>query len=173
MEQQPRKCLIMEELTQDVLNELLVYDMETGMFTWRLSRGARSAGSVAGWVKSDGYTAITIFGRGYAQHRLAWLYVNGEWPEQHIDHINGNKKDNRISNLRDVSRSGNLQNLKKAYCSSSSGLLGVTFLKQQKTWQSRIIVDGVRKFLGNFKTKEEAHQRYLEAKRIYHKTCTI
>jgi hypothetical protein len=164
------------ELTAERLRELLHYDQETGIFTWtqRPSEMARKCapGAVAGSVcKVHGYVYIGIDWVKHPAHRLAWLYVRGEWPQFDIDHIDGDRANNRIGNLRDVSRSVNLQNARKARSDSQSGLLGA--LRNRNRWMSRIKANGRMIHLGSFDTPEEAHAAYLAAKRKLHEGCTI
>lgn len=160
------------KLTAERLRELLNYDPETGVFTWRVSRRATARpGSVAGTITPKGYRAIWI-GANYRAHRLAWLYVYGVWPTHEIDHIDGNRANNAIANLRDVTRSVNHENLRRARSDSAHGFLGVSPFKG-KWWKARITVNGKWQHLGTFKTPEEAHAAYLEAKRRLHVGCTI
>lgn len=94
------------DLTPERLRELLEYDPETGKFTWLRNRAFKALGGThAGYLNSNGYLRITVDDVSYAAHRLAWLYVHGRWPDKTIDHINRNKQDNRIANLRDVTHS--------------------------------------------------------------------
>lgn len=160
-------------LTVEQLKNALTYDFNTGEFVWktRPSRAVK-AGTVAGCVeKRIGYVTIGIKGRIYKAHRLAWLYMYGDWPKGLIDHINGKKHDNRISNLRDVSADGNSQNVRKPNSRNKSGFMGVIWF--QNKWRASMSVNGKSKWLGDFNTPEEAHQTYLEAKRKYHAACTI
>lgn len=160
-------------LTAEQLKTTLNYDAETGVFTWRIRPSkAVKAGDVAGCVeKRIGYITIGIAGRIYKAHRLAWLYTHGEWPRGLIDHINGNKADNRICNLRDVFADGNSQNVRKPNVRNKSGFMGVIWF--QNKWRASMSVNGKSKWLGDYSTPEEAHQVYLEAKRKYHAACTI
>ena len=112
-------------------------------------------------------------GKPYLLHRLVYLYIHGYMPVNDIDHINGDKTDNRIENLRVVSKAGNQQNIRKAYTTSTSGLLGAFYSKKHRNWFSRICVNGKRKWLGTFENSNQAHQAYVEAKRYLHPTCTI
>ena len=100
------------DLTAERLREVLAYDAETGVFTWRDNRGSRApAGSVAGNVSHQrGYRQIRVDYNRYLAHRLAWLYVYGEWPAAQIDHINGQTEDNRIVNLRPATQRQNCLN---------------------------------------------------------------
>lgn len=93
-------------LTAERLRELLSYDPETGWFTWRVTRssnGRADAGSRAGALRSDGYRHVTVDQHKYKEHRLAWLYMTGKWPEADLDHKNNTRDDNRFSNLRAAS----------------------------------------------------------------------
>lgn len=155
----------MNTLTQKQLKELLVYDPATGVFTWRVSRRACTAGSIAGSDK-DGYRRIGISNHMYHAHRLAWLYTHGAWPEQQIDHINGIGSDNRIENLREASPSENMQN-RRGNTNNSSGYAGVT--RSRGGWQAQIMSGGVSYFLGRFNDPEAAHAEYLAAKAKLHK----
>jgi len=161
-------------LTQERLKEVLHYNEGTGLFTWLISNSNRvKIGSKAGSKMANGYMEIQIFSNRFTLHRLAWLYVHGEMPENHIDHINGIRDDNRICNLRAVSRELNMQNMREPTIRNALGLLGVHFDKSRNKFIAQIMYNGKHKHLGRFNTKEEAHQAYLTAKREFHSTCTI
>jgi hypothetical protein len=161
-------------LTEQRLRELLHYDQFTGVFTWRVRRGNVARGSVAGARKSDGYLQIGIDGRLFLAHRLAWLYMNGEWPAGDVDHMNWNILDNSAANLRDVPRMLNMQNQRKSHKDSYTGFLGVHFDKRRGKFIARITTPGTsRLHLGQFDTGEEAHAAYLAAKRVVHAGCEI
>ena len=157
-------------LTAELLRELLAYDPETGSFWWRVSRGNRAAGSGAA---SENFRclSIKINGRNHKAHRLAWLYVHGEWPAGVIDHIDGNWRNNRLANLRDVTQLVNCQNRRTATRNNWAGLLGVRARKYG--FDARIVVSGKSIYLGGFKTAEEAHTAYLQAKRQLHEGNTL
>lgn len=157
-------------LTAEEVRRLFNYDPDTGIFTRRINRYKYRAGEVAGY-KCHGYIRIKIIKPTYSAHRLAWLYVYGVWPEGEIDHINGITNDNRIVNLRSVSHSQNSENLRRARSDNKSGLLGVSW--SHKSWIAQIQVNGKKKYLGRHKTKEEAHEAYLIAKRLLHVACSI
>lgn len=163
------------ELTAQELRELLHYDPETGVFTNRVQRNYNApAGAVAGAIdKCAGYRQIRIKGRIYRAHRLAWIYVHGQWPTADIDHYNGVLDDNRISNLRDVSQSVNMQNRQNARRSGSSGEIGVHWVKQRNKWSAQISINGKSTYLGYYVTKEEARAAYRAAKKIHHPTSRI
>lgn len=160
-------------LTQELVKSLFHYNPDTGNFTWRAPAGCRKANDIAGTHSSRGYIQVKIKGKKYSAHRLAWLYVYGEWPKFQIDHINGKRSDNRITNLRDVPRSINVQNQTVHHKNNSSKLLGVTFHKRKKKFCAQIVINGKKKSIGSYPTPEEAHQAYLFCKRKFHEGCTI
>lgn len=159
------------DLTADRVRELLHYDSETGALTWRNCK-KRTPDGLAGCFRSDGYRMIRVDDVLHYAHRLVWLYVTGQFPADHIDHINGDRSNNRFENLRDVPNAINSQNQRKASsCNKASGLLGVQ--RNHNGWQACITTNGKRKCLGTYKTPEEAHAAYLAAKRERHIGCTI
>lgn len=156
------------DLTAQRLRELLHYDPETGVFIWRMQahKSRRKIGDRAGCRGADGYVVIGVDAGYFKAHRLAWLYCHGVWPAGDIDHMNGNRSDNRLCNLRDASRSMNAQNVHGASKRSKSGLLGVR--KFGKKWRTAIMIDGRVKHLGTFESAEIAHEAYLKVKREIH-----
>lgn len=157
--------------TVEQLKTVIRYEPDTGCFFSVVRRGKQQANTRCGGFHSNGYRLISVFNVRVWEHRLAWFYTTGSWPKNHIDHINGNPSDNRICNLRDVTRSINLQNRHNATKSNKSGFLGV--IARGNRWRSRIKVEGKDVYIGTFDTKEKAHQAYIEAKRIHHIGCTI
>jgi hypothetical protein len=157
-------------LTQARLHELISYDPETGIMRWRVNKGAVKAGQVAG-NPNRGYLQLMVDGHPTFVHRFIWFYVYGKWPDGNIDHIDGNRSNNRLRNLRDVTQSMNIQNEIKPRSNNKSGFLGVK--ANRGLWKAEISVNGKTKFLGRFKTPEEAHHVYIEAKRQFHPGCTI
>jgi hypothetical protein len=162
-------------LTHARLRELLDYNAETGVFTWRVSRqGHCKAGSAAGARRHDGYIRICVDQRRVWGHRLAWFYVHGEWPSQQIDHINGNPSDNRMCNLRDVAPRTNMENERRARRRKNGGsLLGAHWSTTWERWKSSIITGGKQIHIGWFDTEQQAHDAYIAAKRRLHPGCTI
>ena len=134
-------------LTAERLREVLVYQPDTGEFY----RGDKKAGSLNA---RHGYIYICVDYRHYRAHRLAWLYMYGKWPDGDIDHINSNRSDNRIANLRDVSRSFNLLNA-VGMTNSSTGIKGI-HLQKNGRYHAYITVDKRRTNLGYFASLEEA-----------------
>lgn len=136
-------------LTQQRLKELLNYDPNTGEFRWKLTSKKRLIGAIAGTLAARGYRQIKIDNKFYYAHRLVWLYTYGQFPSLHIDHKNGNILDNRIANLREVSRQQNMQNIKRM-ASNTSGFTGVSWNKPFFKWHARISYNGKRIHLGYF-----------------------
>ena len=162
------------QLTAERLRELLNFDPQTGIFTRRLvRRGAPPAGSIAGYRTKHGYIRMELDGVVHYAHRLVWLWLHGEWPRFEIDHRNGDRTDNRPANLRDVPREINLQNLRKARCTSISGMLGVSRSRCGRKWIARVKTRGVVSRLGPFETADQAHAAYVAAKREDHEGCTL
>jgi hypothetical protein len=156
------------KLSHSVLTSYLAYDPDTGYLTWKLHRSAACpAGTRAGSVSSNGYLRVWILGRRYAAHRIAWFHHYGVWPELFIDHINGDPLDNRIVNLRNVSREMNQQNKRRPSRVNSTGFLGVSPSKPDG-FHAKIEVAGKKVWIGRFKSPEAAHQAYLEAKLKLH-----
>ncbi len=156
-------------LTAERLRELVHYDPETGVFTKRLRHSARwTAGRSLGWIQRRwGYRHIKLDGREYKAHRLAFLYMTGAWPAEGVDHINGQKADNRWANLRDADKSENGQNRVIANPKSTTGFLGAHLVSPGR-WQARITLNRVVHYLGRYDSPEAAHAAYLKAKRELH-----
>ena len=168
-------------LTQEYLKECLDYNPETGVFTWKerpiehfkseltckrwnVRLGNKEAGSIHG----SGYLIVAVNRIKHRAHRLAWFYMNGKFPGNQIDHIDNDKLNNRISNLRDVANQVNTQNVSKPRTTNKTGFIGVYKHKCGK-YCAQIMVDGKGIYLGIFKTPQQAHAKYIEAKRKLHK----
>ena len=159
-------------ITADHIRSILDYNPQTGEFVWKVHhRRPDLIGKRAGSPTNMGYWSIAINNQKRLAHRLAWLYMTGSFPTGHVDHKDGNKQNNAFDNLREVSRFGNLQNMRKPTRANKSGFLGVC--AHQGKWLVQIMFNGKRIRESGFDTPEEAHQRYLELKRIHHATCTI
>lgn len=152
----------------DYLRRALIYDKETGLFRRAIKTGRKAnVGDVAGCVDKDGYIQIRLKGKMYPAHRLAWLYVYGEWPQDEIDHINCIKGDNRISNLRIATRRQNSMNL-KIYKSNKTGVKGVYWHSKRKVFVAQIRANGKRFFVGNFDDVLSASQAIERWRRELH-----
>ena len=155
------------------LTALFWYDID-GNLTRRIDGGRwgrEKAGSVVGSLSSSGYLVVTVDGIRLLAHRVAFAIANGEWPHGQIDHIDGNRTNNRLSNLRDVTPSENNQNQRRPRGHTASGFLGVS--RQRCRWKAEIKTGGLRRFLGTFDSPEAAHAAYLSAKREIHPCSTI
>jgi hypothetical protein len=152
-----------DQIIIDRARHLLAYDASTGAVTWRVARGNKAAGTAAGNINADGYMAVGIDGKSYLLHRVVWAMEHGQFPSV-IDHINGDRLDNRLSNLRDVDVQANNDNKHVASRRSVSGLIGASWDKKNKNWRSEAIIDGARVNLGRFPTAQQAHRAYLCAK---------
>jgi hypothetical protein len=157
----------MTPLTVERLKELLSYDPETGEFHWRVDRGHNARqGQRAGTINAKGYRVIEIDSKAHREHRLAWLYVTGKWPEHEIDHRDLDKLNNRFDNLRPATRSQNTCN-KPVETRSSTGVRGVTRRENGK-FRAIITVQRKRIHLGTFDTLPLAHMAYIEAAVEHH-----
>ena len=151
-----------DNLSAETVRELLGYDPETGVFRWKKRVAHRvQAGDVAG---TDGIRArrLMILSKPFLAHRVAWLYVHGRWPDGVIDHINRDPFDNRIANLRDVTQRENIQNASMSR-RNTSGVRGVFWRADRGSWRAEIKVDYKSKYLGDFKTLEEASKARADA----------
>lgn len=156
--------------------EWFALDANTGVLFWRKrpSRGCVFAGDKAGSIDGQGYLRIKLLGRSHLAHRIVWVHHYGSPPQLEVDHINGDRSDNRIANLRDVDRAANNQNRRKSQSSNrSSTLIGATFEINMKKWKAQISVNKKRIHLGYFESAEQAHAAYVAAKRLLHPTCSI
>jgi hypothetical protein len=151
------------KLKAERLRDLLYYDKASGEFYWNVARRGIVKGQLAGAIIQRGYKAICVDGVRYLSHRLAWLYVHGEWPQGELDHANGDTGDNRIENLRLATRSQNNAN-RNTLKATHSGVKGVSWCaKGNKNWRARIKCGCKERVLGYFATKEEAAEAYQRA----------
>jgi hypothetical protein len=150
-----------------LLKTLLLYDPLTGLFTWRKSNSKKPVvGTTAGTLHPHGYIRININKRMYYAHRLAWLYIYGEWPPREIDHKDRDPANNRIVNLRLATHAQNACNAPKRR-TNSSGFKGV--YAHQGRWTAHIQIGGKSLYLGVFDTAKEAYAAYLGAAKLHHK----
>lgn len=147
------------------IRERLAYDAETGVFTWLKPTATRSVGAIAGSIDMEGYRRISVAGKFFKAHRLAWFFVHGVMPTGEIDHINGTRDDNRISNLRLADRTVNTQNagLRR---DNRSGFAGVC--RAGNRWKAQIKIKGKSIQLGTYPSPELAAEAYQQAKRLHH-----
>jgi hypothetical protein len=155
-------------LTAEEARERLDYDPLTGAMRWKhdpkqsRSWNTRYAGTEPPSLDAYGYRRLSINDRPYKVHRLAWLMVTGDWPPHQIDHINGDRADNRFANLRPASKSLNGANAKRR-TDNTIGLKGVRWDKRRNHWTATIQVNGKKLHLGRFESPETAHAAYLRA----------
>jgi hypothetical protein len=152
----PEQMLDVKEISQ-----YLDYSPETGNFIWKVKTKTSNVGDVAGNTNWRGYTSIWINGNQYYAHRLAWALHYGSWPNCDVDHINENKSDNRICNLRQANRSQNMFNRGRNK-NNTSGFKGVIFCKDTGRWRAQMSIYGKSVNIGRFDTKEDAANAYLE-----------
>lgn len=159
------------------LKSLLTYTPETGFFVRNIALSARyPAGTIAGSVNALGYVQVRIDGKNYTAHRLAFLYMDGAWPEDDVDHINGVRNDNRWVNLRPAVRRVNCENRRTPRSDNiSSGVLGVSKDGHplKKPYRATIQTNGKSIRVGYFATADEAHAAYVQAKRKHHEGNTL
>jgi hypothetical protein len=157
------------EVTAERVRAQLDYDPETGVFRRKVRSSARNAnvGSVAGSTASiNGYVYISLDSRMRLAHRLAWLHFYGEEPPYCLDHINGDRSDNRIANLRSATWTQNARNSAKPR-TNTSGFKGVCWCKKSHRWLAHIRINKRSKYLGSFETPEAAHAAYAKASEKY------
>ena len=160
-------------LTAEHLRSILEYHPDTGHLVWRADGWKHKALDRAGGLgHSAGYRSFQIDKTKYLEHRLIYFYVTGEWPNV-IDHINGDRTDNRWCNLRNVSHTINMQNIKKAQSNSKTGVLGVYWVEEKKRFIARIHAHGKIWNVGRFTNLQEAGEAYISAKRKLHEGGTL
>ena len=151
-------------LTVRRLRQLLSYDPLTGEFRWLVvaANHRPRIGQIAGCINGHGYRHIQIGRTRYDAHRLAFLYMTGKFPDLQVDHADGDRSNNRWSNLREASGSQNNANARQLR-SNTSGYKGVSWLSRRKRWRSLIMVNGRQIYLGSYDCPQEAHAAYLDA----------
>ena len=155
-------------ISREGVLRVLDYDEFSGIFIWKFSNGVHTVGKEAGWVCPSRcgkrYRLISISGTKYKAHRLAWLIINGLFPENEIDHIDGNGLNNKYSNLRAVNRTENARNLRRKV-TNTSGVTGVRFDKNQLKWSANIGNKSMNIHLGTFESFEDAVSARKEAEK--------
>lgn len=168
-----------KEIDPKILRELLSYDLETGLFTWkpRESKWFKTEASCKSWntryankhaltTNAHGYREGAILNRAYRAHRVAYAIHHGAWPEETIDHINGVPDDNRIVNLRSVSHAENGKN-QKLSTNNTSGVVGVFWCNTYQKWQAQIRIKGKNENLGRFTDKKDAIKARQDAEKLH------
>ncbi len=163
----------MSGITAERARELFAYDPHTGALTWKKSGKGRRMDLRAGQLRKDGYGKTKVDYQEVYNHRLIWLMVTGEWPQHEIDHRDGNPRNNRWENLRDVHPLVNCENKRKPGQTNTSGYLGVDWRQDLGKFRAVITVKGRQINLGFFTDPSDAHAAYLTAKRKLHAGCTI
>ena len=151
----------------DRVSDLISYNPSTGKFTWKVSRGTKKQGAEAGTVRSDGYIAIQLNGKKIQAASVAWYLTHGYWPKL-VDHLNRDKQDNRLANLREATPSQNGYNRSRT---QKSGLRGV--YPSNSKWIAKITINKIPVYLGTFDTPEEAHEEYVKQSKQHHKEFSI
>lgn len=145
----------------EYLRQRLRYEPETGRLIWRYNEtmptrwNSRWTDVPAGRISQCGYNQVSIYGTRYPSHRIIWAMTHGVWPGGEIDHIDGNRLNNRIENLRDVNRTENSKNMALRF-DSTSGATGVCWDKSRNKWAAHIRINGLRLNLGRFISLEDA-----------------
>jgi hypothetical protein len=156
-------------ITHAKLTEILSYDAAAGNLVWRKPRPKIRVGQIAGSKHHKGYINLEIDGKHYAAHRLVWFYVTGKWPKDQIDHINGDKADNRFENLREATNGQNRANTKNCNKHGLKGVRRLAWMKPDgKCWQAQITHNKKVTYLGCYYTKEDAHSAYCDAAKRLH-----
>jgi hypothetical protein len=161
----------MEDITiisQELVKALFEYNPDTGIFIRKLTTGSKAkAGSVAGILNDVGYLELSINSYRYRAHRIAWLYCFGEFPSGQLDHIDGNKSNNALDNLREATNKENAYN-KSISVLNTTGYKGVSLDKRSGRYRAYITVNGKQKGLGYYSTAEQASEAYIiEAKKLH------
>jgi hypothetical protein len=155
------------ELTAELAREHLKYNPLTGQLFWRVARQGRTISKPVGNLNGHGYLLFGFSRKIYSTHRVIWLIVYGHYPDEDLDHINGNRADNRLSNLREASRAMNLHNCEKQK-NNTTGYKGVFYYKNIGKFWAQIHSQGRRYYLGKFDCAESAHAAYVKKDRELH-----
>lgn len=157
-----------ELISAEDARQLVSYDPETGAISWRVKVASHTkVGAAVSTQRYDGYRLIRIRNVLYRQHRLAWLLTYGRWPEGDIDHINGDRSDNRLCNLREATRSQNLMNTVRR--KNKTGFKGVSYHSLSGRYSAAVYVNKKKVSLGYYRTAEEAYEAYCVAAEKHYK----
>ena len=163
--------MLQERIKASDLQERYAYDPESGLLIRKVRTKLNAVGTAAGTTRTDGYVCLYLRGSWIMAHQAAWVLHYGRFPTGEIDHINGDRSDNRLVNLRDVPPTYNKQNIRRPLARSHLQVLGVG--KHGNKFRARIVVANKLVHLGLFATPELAHQAYIEAKRKHHQGNTL
>lgn len=159
-------------ITAEIARDRLDYDPDTGIMKWKNHKCKPYIGRVIGTKGGGGYLRVTMTVDGVARafliHRLAWLIIHGRWPKDQIDHINGIRTDNRLSNLRECNQAENNANT-KLYKNNQSGVKGIYWEADRNCWSAYITENKKLRRIGRFKTKEEAVEARKQAFEDYYR----
>ena len=152
----------------DDARKYLDYDPATGVMRWKIwPRTGRPSGREVLTTNAQGYRVVVLMGRQYRVHRVAWLMMYGKWPPELLDHVNGNRTDNRLVNLREATRAENNRN-RGMSGNNTSGFKGVTYNKDRNKWQAKIWRNNKAIHLGRYPSAQGAFAAYCKASREYH-----
>jgi Demerecviridae HNH endonuclease len=146
----------------DEVANFMSYDPVNGVLIRTRDKGPCKAGEIAGNVRKDGYLQVGFNRKMFLGHRIIWFLCKGYWPTLDIDHIDGNPRNNLISNLREATRAKNVLN-QKMHKDNRYGMKGVSKSRNGKKFRARIIINYKEISLGAFDTPEEAHAAYMQA----------
>lgn len=167
--------LILENLNKqhspEEIKSAFRYDQNTGKLYWKIDKFKIKSGKIAGTLHRSGYRQVMYKGVHYQEHRVIWCLVHGEWPDLFIDHIDRNRSNNRLENLRLATRSENSCNT-VVKVNSVSGIKGVNWHKASQSWLVRLQINGVRTEIGRFSSIEEAKRAIENARLSTHKEFT-
>ena len=156
-------------MTPQEVRTVFAYTPENGLLLWNIDTCKTKTGDVAGGL-SNGYIQVKYKQRKYMVHRIIWCYVHGDWPKQMIDHIDGDRSNNRIENLRDVSNAKNQYNRHRLNKNNSTGHMGIIYRKRGDAYIVQITVLGAKKYIGYYKTLFDAIVARQSAELLWSKT---
>ncbi len=162
-------------LSREEINKLFSYQGKSGRLYWKVKPHPNAnvdVGDPAGCLASDGYIVIGYKGRYYKAHRIIWMYIYGYLPK-YLDHKDGDKSNNRLSNLRVATSQQNARNRKKSTKSLSSKYKGVHWVKSRNRWKATIYIDGNVRQLGLYVTEHEAAVAYNNAATLWFKSYAV
>ncbi|EMQ4858705.1 HNH endonuclease [Morganella morganii] len=155
-------------LTFSEVDKFLSYNPLTGDLRWKIQASSRAkVGDIAGCVRSDGYLQIQLHGKRYKNHHVAWLLSYGRWPEKTIDHVNRNRSDNRISNLRLATVTENNWN-QGISARNTSGVKGVHYDHVRRRWVAQIQANGKNRQIGRYIHLHQAEAAIKKARSVIH-----